>query len=187
MNSKELIEKASNGKIKQSEIKLVYEALVNHSGDEYDLLLILGRSEAKQYRDIVEQYLYSPHDPMLARLALQILCRYWGLASEYKDKLEKFIKKVEWDGEEDVRLMAIGCVADAFKKKPCPKLLSYVYYIYKNVEEDEITRGAAYETLALVSGLSPSELPQPHRFDLNKDIDPSVMKYAEEIILRGSR
>ena len=80
MNTKELVEKATNGTITKSEIKEAHEALVEKTGDEYDLLLVLGRSEAKQYKELVEKYLKANHDPMLARLSLQVLCRYWGLA-----------------------------------------------------------------------------------------------------------
>ncbi|WKD50338.1 hypothetical protein [Microbulbifer spongiae] len=183
MNTKKLLEKASTGTITENEVKLVYNALVNHASDEYDLLLTLGRAGAKQYRDVVEGYLNSPHDPMLARVALQILCRYWGLAKEFKDTLAKFIKIVDWDEEEDVRMMAIGCVAEVFKQESSPELLGYVYDVFENPEEDEVIRGAAYETLALVAGKSVKELPQPQHFDLNKDVDPSVLKRTKKVIL----
>lgn len=182
MNIEELIKKASAGTITKAEVREVYRALVEKSGDQYDLLLILGRSEAKEYRNVVEGYLQSSHDPMVARLALQVLCRYWGLASEYEDELEEFIGWVDWDKEEDVRLMAIGCVADVYKKKESPKLLKHVYDVFKDETEDEITRGAAYETLAIVSGKSVNDLPEPMHFDIRSDVDPMVLTKVEEMI-----
>jgi hypothetical protein len=182
MNTKELIEKATKGTITKAETKKAYDALVEQAGDEYDLLLVLGRSEAKEYKDVVERYLQASHDPMLAKLSLQVLCRYWGLASEYEDELEKFISWVDWDEEEDVRLMAIGCVVDLYKKKENPKLLKYVYDVFKDDSEDEITRGAAYETLALVSGKSVNDLPQPIHFDIKSDVDKRVLAKVVELI-----
>jgi len=182
MNTKELIEKATNGTITKAEIKKAYDALVAQTGDEYELLLVLGRSEAKEYKAVVERYLQATHDPMLVKLSLQVLCRYWGLASEYQDQLEKFIAWEDWDEEEDVRLMAIGCVAELYKKKGNPKLLKYVYDVFNDESEDEITREAAYETLALVSGVSVNDLPQPVHIDFASDVDADVLAKVEKLI-----
>lgn len=182
MNTKELIEKATNGTITKQEIKQVYNSLVSKSNDEYDLLLILGRSEAKEYKSIVESYLQAIHDPMLVRLSLQILCRYWGLAHQYLDELEMFIDWAEWDEEEDVRLMALGCVVELYKHAEYPMLLKAVYNVFKDEHEDSITREAAYETLALVSGVSPNELPQPINFDFDVDVDNAVLAKVEMLM-----
>lgn len=182
MNTKELIEKATNGTITKSEIKKAYDALAAETGDEYDLLLVLGRSEAKEYKAIVEKYLQAIHDPMLVKLSLQVLCRYWGLASDYQDELEKYIAWEDWDEEEDVRLMAIGCVAELYKNSESSHLLKYVYDVFNDESEDEITREAAYETLALVSGISVSDLPQPVHFDFESDVDRDVLVKVEKLI-----
>jgi len=175
MNIKELIRKANAGSITPHEIKQVYEALINNEGDAYDLLLILGRAGATQHKNIVEKYLNTPDDSMLARLALQILCRYWGLAKEYEIFLEQFVRGVDWDDEEDVRLMAITCAADILKDEDKPVLLSIIFDVFNDEDEDDITRGAAYETLAIVSGVSVIDLPQPLHFDLKNDVDQNVI------------
>lgn len=182
MNIKELIEKATNGTITKAEIKKVYDALVAQTCDEYYLVLVLGRSQAKEYKAVVERYLRATHDPMLVRLSLQVLCRYWGFTSEYQGELEKFIAWEDWDEEEDVRLMAIGCVAELYKQRENPKLLKYVYDIFNDEGEDEITREAAYETLALVSGMSVDDLPQPTHFDFAFDVDPDVLVKVKKLI-----
>lgn len=182
MNTKELIEKATNGTITRAEIKQAYDALVAHTGDEYDLLLVLGRSEAKEYIEVVEKYLQETNDPMLVKMSLQVLCRYWGLASEYQDELEKFIAWEDWDEEEDARLMAIGCVAELYKVRGNPKLLKYVYNVFNDESEDEITREAAYETLALVCGISANDLPQPIHFNFASDVDAAVLAKVEKLI-----
>ena len=182
MNTKKLIEKATKGTITKAEIKKVYDALVGQTGDEYDLLFVLGKSEAIEYKEVVERYLKTTHDPMLVKLSLQVLCRYWGLADEYQYELEKFIAWEDWDKEEDVRLMAIGCVAQLYKEKGNLKLLKHVYDIFNDESEDEITREAAYETLALVSGVSVNDLPQPVNFDFSSDVDVDVLVKVEKLI-----
>ncbi|NRB68437.1 MAG: hypothetical protein HRU48_13895 [Vibrio sp.] len=166
MNTEELITKANEGSISSKEIKYVYDALKNGSGEAYDFLLILGRANATEYRNIVEQYLHHPEDPMLSRLALQILCRYWGKAKDYIEILCEFIEGVDWDDEEDVRDMALSCASEVFKEKNSTELLKYVYDIFNNPHEDSISRGAAYESLAVLFGIEASKLPQPLHFDL---------------------
>jgi hypothetical protein len=42
--------------------------------DRYDLLFVIGKANALGHRRLVESFLETPDDPMLARLALQILC-----------------------------------------------------------------------------------------------------------------
>jgi hypothetical protein len=185
MNTKDLIKKASSGNITQQEIQDVYNALINHTGDKYELLLILGRAGTIQYRKTVEQYLSSPDDPMLARLALQILCQYWGLTREYKDTIEQYIRRVDWDEEEDVRLMAISCSGAILMDESNAELLSLVYDIFRSDKENEITRGAAYEALAIASGKSVYDIPQPIHFDLNKDVDQSVIEKIKNQIQFG--
>jgi len=182
MNTQELIKKASSGKISQNEIEKVHEALMQQEGDEYDLLLILGRAEAKQYKNDIEKYLNASYDPMLARLALQILCRYWGEAKNYKDVIKKFIESVDWDEDGDVRLMAIGCVTEVFKSEVSSELLRCVYNVFIDEKEGKVARGAAYEVLAIVSGKDLNDLSQPLHFDFENDVDPSVIEKIKNII-----
>lgn len=186
MNTEELIIKANAGIISSKEIRYVYDALKNGSGEVYDFLLILGSANATEYRATVEQYLHYPADPMLSRLALQILCRYWGETKDYIEVLCKFIEGVDWDDEEDVRDMALSCACEVFKESSSPRLLKYVYDVFSNPHEDSISRGAAYEGLAVLFGKDVSELPQPLHFDLDKDVQEEVVENAREILKENS-
>ena len=71
---------------------------------------------------------------------------------------------------------------ELYKENESPKLLKNVYDVFRNDSEDDITREAAYETLALVSGVSIRDLPQPSSFDLATDVDSSVLTRAEKLI-----
>lgn len=176
MNYRELIAKASRGGLKPPEIHAIAKSIQAGTVDTYEALLVLGRSGAVEYRPLVEGFLSSPGDPMLARLALQILCRYWGLASEYAKELEAFIGKVDWDESDDVRLMAIDSSGELLRTNEHMDLLRVVYEIYDRPEERQIVREAAYCALATAVGKKPSELPPASRhFDLARESDPSVL------------
>ena len=103
---------------------------------------------------------------------------------ESKIELEKFIQGVSWDEEEDVRLMAIGCVTEVFKDIDGhqSKLLRCIYDVFVNEEEDEIIRSGAYETLAIISGKSIIDLPQPIHFNFERDVDPLVVSKIEKLL-----
>lgn len=49
--------------------------------DRYDALFVIGKAGITRHEDLVESYLDSPDDPMLARLAIQILCNWWGVSA----------------------------------------------------------------------------------------------------------
>jgi hypothetical protein len=187
MNMQELISKATHGQLTQHELAAVVTSLDDDTEDTYTALLVIGRAGATQYRPVVERYLHSPNDPMLARLAVQILCSYWGLAVEYRDALERFVRKVTWDDEEDVRLMAISCMGYYLAQHQDRHWLTLLLTIFRNADEDQIIREAAYCSLAIAIGKSPLELPPASRhFDLEHDIDPTVLTVVEGIVATDS-
>src|SRR5689334_13615513 len=75
--------------------------------DPYTLLYLLGRAGDVSYRSIVEPYIEGPDD-MLARLAMWVLCWYWGLTAEYTEQVVRFIRGVHWDQFGQCRLAAIS-------------------------------------------------------------------------------
>ncbi len=176
-----LIGKANQGLLSARELQQVVEVLVSGGNeDPYTAMLVIGRAGAIQHRSLVEKYLKCREDPMLARLALQILCRYWGLAAEYIGEIEQFVRKVDWDEDEDVRVMAIDCAGPFLAENKLPRLLSLLLQIYRDDREDQITREAAYCSLALAAGKRVIELPLASRhFDLERDVDRSVIAFAE--------
>ena len=182
MNLKNIVQKASNGSLTKAELKEVHSALKSGKYDDYSLLLVIGRSGAREYIRDVECYLNNLADPFLTRLALQILCEYWGMATRYEKEIEEFIKKIDWDEDDAVRLMAIACVVPLYKEKENIDLLRLVYDVFKDNSEREIVRCAAYETLALISGKSVYELPQPAHFNHANDVEPWVIENINKMI-----
>jgi hypothetical protein len=186
MSESTLFARATQGLLSAGELHQVAQGLTSGSADPYDALLIIGRANARQYRGLVETYLQCDEDPMLARLAVQILCRYWGLTAEYQQALERFVRKVEWDQEDDVRLMAIDCAGSFLAENQSPRLLSLLLETYRDKRERQLVREAAYCSLALASGKQLDELPSASRhFDLEADVDPSVIAAAEKLLREG--
>jgi hypothetical protein len=180
MNMKELVIKATEGRLLQRELEETVRCLEANACDPYDALLIIGRSGATQYRGTVERYLAGSKGPMVARLALLVLCGYWGLASDYKTDLEAFVRKVAWDEDDDVRLLAISIVGKLLADQDDCRLLRLIVGIFNDQSESkpQILREAAYCALALASGKSREELPAASRhFDIERGLDPDVVAY----------
>ncbi len=181
MSLHKLIGKANEGRLSARELQQVVEALVSGGNeDPYTVLLVIGRADAIQHRSLVEKYLQCHEDPMLARLALQILCRYWGLTASYIGGLEQFVRRVDWDEGEDVRMMAIGCAGTFLAENRLPRLLSLLLKIYRDDREEQTIREAAYRAVGEAAGKQFDELPPASRhFDLERDVDRSVIAFTE--------
>lgn len=181
MNMDELITKATEGTLLRQELEEVVKCLADGTCDSYDALLIIGRSGAVEYRELVERYLAASDDPMLARLALMILGHYWGLASEYKAEVEAFVRKVPWDPDDDVRLLAINVVGTLLAEQEDCHFIRMMTGLFRDEHERQIVREASYCALALAAGKSLLELPSAARhFDLVRDVDPDVMAYIAD-------
>jgi hypothetical protein len=186
MSNEELIKKASKEGLSSKEADEIARGLRANTVDVYDGLLALGRAGAKQHRDLVERYLASNEDPMLARLALQVLCRYWGLAFEYRDTLRQFIEKVEWDEDDDVRIMALSCAGTLLASRADRQLLSLVFDVFRDSKQPQIVRETAYLSLAEAAGRRWSEVPSASRhFDLVQDVDTEVVAHTERTLAQG--
>ena len=183
MSTNDLVQRASMGTITSKELESVAEFLRNRAGDDYDHLLVLGRAGATQYRDIVEEFLQNEDDAMLARLALQVLCRYWGLTEEYKSQVQQFVSGTDWDEDDDVRIMAISCTDSLIANPQNSDLLAEIYRIATDQNEDDVARQAAYSAIAISSGIKPSDLPSPARFDFENDMDSKLLEDVKSRIL----
>ena len=180
MTTNDLIQRATSGTITMEELAIVAESLRNRVGDDYDNLLIIGRAGATQYRNDVEKFLKCPDDPMLSRLALQVLCRYWGLADDYALDIHRFVTGVDWDEDDDVRLMAISCSDSLLASPQHRNLLRDIYRIATDTNEEDTVRQAAYAALAISTGVSPTDMPSPAKFDIAKDIDPKILEEVKK-------
>lgn len=153
------LEKAKSGRLSVSEYNEVVALLRSPNGrDKYTLLHILGRSNVVPDRELVEPYLDFALDPMVASMALKVLCDYWCLTEEYLDKLTQFVSGVGWDFDEDVRLVAISILGEFLRRKMDADYLKLLYYIYKDDNVFHVTRAAAYDAMARAMGREWSEL-----------------------------
>ena len=120
---------------------------------------------------------------MLARLALLILCRYWAMSSNYVKDIKKFIEGVNWDEDEDVKLMAISCASEVFKDYFDNDLLRMLYNVFIDIKnEDEINRAAAYTSMAIIIGINITSIPSPARFNIENDIDEKIIGKVVELL-----
>lgn len=168
--------KQSRSSIHHDDISSIVDELKSKRGDTYSQLLALGRANAKQYKELVAGFLNSPEDPMLARLALQILCRYWGFSEEYSGNVLEFVNGVSWDDDHDVRIMAISCSDELIDYVKHRDLLRAVFDISLDENDSPVARQAAYCAMAISCGISVVDLPSPVRFNLNSDMDPIVLE-----------
>jgi hypothetical protein len=81
-----------------------------------------------------------------------ILCGYWDLSLEYKNRIEEFVRKVEWDDEEDVRVLAISIAGRLLAKHDDRVLLKLLIYVFRDPSEGQLIRETAYCALGEAAG-----------------------------------
>lgn len=165
MNADEILKRATEGLLTAPEQEAVSQALRGKAGgqDRYTLLLALGRAMAKQHRETVESFLDYEDDPMLARLALQILCKFWSETDNYIDYVKRALDGLAWDEDEDVRQMALSAAGEYLRDHQEAALLEKLISIVEDENDDELTRADAYISLARAMGKEWAELPKLSR------------------------
>lgn len=146
-----LLAKAKDGKLERSELDLVVAGLDKTERVEdstYTRLHIIGRAYAMDYEELVASFLHKPNDPMLSKIALQILCSWWGLADKYMTCLREFLEGVEWDEEGQVRLIAISAAGQYLREYDDRGLLEKLLEICESGLEDEDDKAAAVDAIA---------------------------------------
>jgi hypothetical protein len=141
----------------------------------YRLLNILGYSFDLKYQELVEKFLYNPDDPMLAKLALQILCYRFAKEKEYVDYVLDFMKGVSWDKEDDCKLVAISIAGESLRMFQSKELLSMLISIFEQ-EESMVINQTAYLALMRALGFDRKEMPPSFRLlDPNTEIDKNII------------
>lgn len=186
MSDTEILERAKDGTISAAEIKEAAEVLRlrGSSGrDPYTLIHILGASGAVRYKELVAGYLNEKDDPMLARIALQVLCSHWNMTAQYRDEVAAFIRGVEWDIDEVVRLAAVSIAGEWLRSSRDKTLLALLFDVFATVTNSSIVRQEAYFALARAYGKNWNELPPASRaMNPEKDVDPDVLVWARNQI-----
>ena len=119
---------------------------------------------------------------MVARLAMWVLCYYWGLTAEYTEQLLRFMRGVHWDHMEQCRLAAIAIIGDYLATASDPQLLGQLVTTCENRGEDQTIRAHAYAALATAVGLDHESQALPFHeegFNLDAHVDPGVLLEAK--------
>jgi hypothetical protein len=183
----ELLDRAKWAHLSRAEIDQVARELQSESPatDRYTLLHILGRAGAVAHRRLVERFLESASDPMLAQMAMHILCNYWDMSDQYLDELIRFVRGVPWDVDGDVRRTALSDAGEYLRSHEDPRLLHAIVQVFENATEGQGMREAAYIALARAAGRDWQALPSAARhFDLVHTTDPTVISAAKQRLAR---
>lgn len=182
-NSNEILEKAKWGKLSSEEIKLLGSALsASNEPDLYTVIHAIGKAELTQYQDKLEEFLDYPKDPFVSVITIKVLCGFWGLTEKHIDVVLKFLKGVDWDEDEDVRLESLNIIGQYLFKKKTPHVYKLVLDIFEDESNFNAIRSAAYSALGKSIGKTWEELPpasKPMNFDT--DVDFSIINQVKVI------
>jgi hypothetical protein len=158
---KELLEKAKSGDLSKHELDQVVAAIKDPDtkADPYSLLHIIGRAMDASHKDLVVRYLKWPEDPMLSRLALQILCSYWGQTVKYMNYVREFLAGVAWDVEGDVRQIAASIAGEFLRTTWDHDLFRALLDIAPNEDDLPEMRVTAIRALSRALGHGYNEMP----------------------------
>lgn len=163
MNLDYLLDKAKWSKLSDKELNDVVLRIKNHQNEDadslYTLLHILGKAGAIQHRVLLEQFLNYPKDPMISKIALQSLCDYWGLYRYYLEQIKAFIRGVEWDDGEQVKIIALSAAGTYIQESGDKSFLKVLLDVYDNEKEDDLNRSFAYEVITRTMGVKSKDLP----------------------------
>ena len=152
----DLVAKAKDGRISAAEKEAVAQTLpsLGTGSQAYDALFVLGKAGDPRDAPLVEPYLDCPTDPMLSRLALQILCSWWGLHRAYRSDLLRFTVGVGWDIEDGgyVRLVALSAGGELAHDSGDPAMTAGLMAAYADVTNPDMVRSTAYSVLLRAAG-----------------------------------
>lgn len=161
-DTEELLDRAKAGLgIEPSEINQLVAALRSKTtvDDPYVAIQILGLSAGPELAWVVEPYLNSADDPMLARIALRVLCDDWGLGARYLHELMRFVDGVSWDVDEEVRTIAISTAGELLREIKGPDLGRRLLKLTRDPNELKETREWTLRALGRAVGIPHSDLP----------------------------
>jgi hypothetical protein len=185
----QLLDRAKWGQVSEDELARVAARLQSGhpEADRYTLLHILGKAGAKQYRALVEQFLQYHEDPMLARLALQILGGFWGETQRYLPTMLEFAGGVAWDNEDWVRSIAVSLLGEHARHYGDVRAVSTLLHVFEDETADIMMREEAYIALGRSMGKEWKDLPSAARhLNWESDIDEAVLSKARTAVAAGS-
>lgn len=132
------------------------------SADQYTALHIVARTCDPRFEGLLASFLESPDNPMLARLALQALCLWFGKTETYIGEVERFLNGVPWDYG-DVRSMALAVAGSYLRKHESSALWFRLIEIAESELESRTAREDAVRGLATALGDKVEDQPPASR------------------------
>lgn len=147
----ELHQKVLHGLAAHEDLDTAADLLLHHPDkvDAHQVLAILGDGGATWHESTVASFLSTPHDPLVAAMAIQVLVCVWSdPLRRYRDWVLQCIRGLHWDVEQDVRLMAISCAGIYCRRDGDGEVASSLIGIAIH-DEDILFRETAAESLAI--------------------------------------
>ncbi len=177
-----LLKATSERRLNDGEVDgVARELAAGHASDPYSSLLLIGRASAVRHRGLVETFLDRHDDPMLVRLALQVLCKFWEYTPDYVNRVVSCMQRSEWDAEDDARQMAFSIAGEYLRAGRNAEMLAELLRVVEDNSEGSVLRGDAYLALARAMGKEWTELPKPSRLPpIEQLVDRKVINAAEQ-------
>lgn len=160
-----MLDKAKSGELSPEDLGIAVKAITEgraDGGDLYTVLHVVGRGGTSVHAGAVRKYLRMPEDPMLSRLALQILCDWWGMASQFLPELQEFVTGVDWDTDHEVRDIAVSIAGGHIRRFSGPVgLAAALVRIAEDEGELGFAREGALNALAAALGVPLSDVSSP--------------------------
>lgn len=169
----DLSHEAKWGKLTPEEIAYVEQKLQDKEADkDEDLhiwIFIVGRLGLIRHRPLLEKFLYYQTEPWVCIQALRALCTYWEYTNDYLKELKMFIRGVEWDPHDDIRLWALSIAGKFLKENFDYELLQLLLDVFEKLGEldslhehreyaREFIKSCAFEALAIAMGKNYDEI-----------------------------
>lgn len=170
-----LCKKAKWGTLSDEEFSFISQKIKKNTFEDNDeilkLLYIVGHSGAEEHRSFVEKFLFYRSDTLVCRQALKTLCMCWHLTADYLDAIKMYLRGVEWDESDEVRLSSMNIAGEFLRKKIDPELLQLLIQIFEHLGETSdlyesrdyarnFVKSCAYEAIARAMGKDHNEFPE---------------------------
>lgn len=181
-----LLDRARSGLLSRGEVDAMARVVAaGTSRDRYTAIHVLGLMRATEHEELVATFLDCSNDPMLSRIALQVLTAHWGLSQKYRDRIRQFCRGVPWDTDGDVRLAALTAAGELARETGDREIVALLLGILDGESEPDVVRQSAYFALARAAGRDWSELPLASRkLKLDSELDAEVLGWANRSLLR---
>lgn len=172
-NIEELCQEAKWGQLTSEEVAYVVKRMNACKLDDEEelirLIYILGHAYLEGHKSWVEKFIYYPKSTLVSQQALKALCNCWHLTADYLDVIKMYIRGVDWDESDEVRVTAIRIAGEFLRKKFDKELLQLLLLVLeklgetemlneKDEDERDFLKSCAYEAIARAMGKNHNEI-----------------------------